>query len=173
MIVLLFPGIEEPWRESFRFYSQNTGKFYNSVYLSRNLFDKSKNEDWVEHYFDVAEYLSKQNCIVFIEICTGLNWHYARERIKNSEEEKATIFPSLESKEEWIKRLEYLNHKDREFVSSNYNFLVRQLSFLSSYDVHAFDKSYCINDYKFHRKAYKEDMENGGLLHGILREFFK
>ena len=170
MIVLLFPGVEDSVKRSYRIF--NNGEFYNSIYLSRELFEKNKDYDWINLYFDVAESLSRQNAIVFIEIFRSLSWHYARERIKDSKEEKIAIFPSLESKEEWIKRLEYLKHKDREFVSTNYDFLVRQLSFLSSYDVHAFDKSYMIKDYVFHRKLYQEEINNS-LLYDIIRNLFK
>ncbi len=78
---------------SFRFIDLESSSFRGK--------DGIRPDDWYIFYCNVAEHLSGQNCIVFVS-----SHKEVREILKNSKENVVSIFPSLEIKDEWIKRLE-------------------------------------------------------------------
>jgi len=62
--------------------------------------DGNRADDWYKIYGNIAEHLSMQGYKVFLSSHAVI-----RERLKDSEEKKVIVCPSLELKNEWIKRL--------------------------------------------------------------------
>ena len=78
---------------SFRFIDLESSSFRGK--------DGARPDDWYIYYCNVAEHLSKQNCVVFVS-----SHKEVRDILKNSNENVVCVFPSLKIKDEWIKRLE-------------------------------------------------------------------
>ena len=69
--------------------------------------------NWYIFYCNLAEILSKQNCLVFV--CSDKQ---VRERLKESKENVVCIFPSINLKNEWLTKLEArykLSNSDKDY----------------------------------------------------------
>ena len=74
----------------------------SSSFWNENNKERFRHNDWYVYYCQVAEHLSKQGYIVFIS-CHPVVREYLS---KHTTEKFCAIFPSLDLKTEWIKRLE-------------------------------------------------------------------
>ena len=64
--------------------------------------DGKRDENWYKPYCNIAEHLSKQGYTVFVS-----SHEVVRKRLQQSSELIGAVVPSLNLKDEWIKKLEY------------------------------------------------------------------
>lgn len=131
MIIIGYQGIGKSTlsNKDVRFIDLESGNFW---------VDGKRADDWYKPYCQIAENLSSQGYIVFVS-----SHEVVRNQLANSQELVICCVPSLELKEEWIKKLKdryertgldkdyraYMNAKDRytenitEIATSGFNVL--------------------------------------------------
>lgn len=94
MIIVGYPGIGK---------STIARKHYRFIDLESSLFkiDGERSDNWYKAYCAVAEDLSRQDHVVFVSSHSAV-----RETLRGSQEVVVVIYPSIDLKDEWIRKLE-------------------------------------------------------------------
>lgn len=93
MIIVGYQGIGKSTlaKNDNRFIDLESGNFW---------IDGKRHDDWYKVYCKIANHLSEQGYVVFVS-----SHEVVRNGLKNSSEDVRCCFPTLELKEDWIKKL--------------------------------------------------------------------
>lgn len=103
MIVIGYQGIGKSTlaKNSYLFLDLESSTFW---------IDGKKSDDWYIPYCQMAEYLSRQGYVVFTS-----SHKPVRDFLKNSNEKVIAVCPTIELKEEWLKRLQARYESSQSF----------------------------------------------------------